>query len=177
MISLKALALIRNYESLHDGDLSVIGCQPKMDCLGIWTVGYGHAIIDPTTLRFLKGAANKARAYELYPSMSESEAEALLQRDLGRYEANFRSRVTVSINEEQRGALVSFMYNCGMGSFNGSTLLKLLNRGEREKAAEQLLLWDKGQDLNGRMVALPGLTARRKSERELFLTGSLKFYN
>lgn len=29
--------LIKHYESLHDGDLSAIGLQPKMDCLGIWT--------------------------------------------------------------------------------------------------------------------------------------------
>lgn len=39
------IILIKHYESLHDGDLSRIGLQPKMCPAGYWTEGYGHAIL------------------------------------------------------------------------------------------------------------------------------------
>ena len=38
--------LIIHYEQLHDGDLTKIGLQPKMECSSIWTIGYGHALKD-----------------------------------------------------------------------------------------------------------------------------------
>jgi lysozyme len=40
------IQLIQEFESLHDGDLTMIGLQPKMDPIGIWTEGYGHAMRD-----------------------------------------------------------------------------------------------------------------------------------
>ena len=45
--------LIKHFESLHDGDLHKIGLQPKMDSVGIWTCGYGRAMIDPNIYRRL----------------------------------------------------------------------------------------------------------------------------
>ena len=54
-ISKNAIDLIKHYESLHDGNLKEIGIQPKMDPVGIWTIGWGHAIADPITKQFLKG--------------------------------------------------------------------------------------------------------------------------
>ena len=38
------LWIVTYYESLHDGDLKMIGLQPKMCPVGIWTEGYGSAI-------------------------------------------------------------------------------------------------------------------------------------
>jgi lysozyme len=51
--------LIKHFESLHDGDLSKIGLQPKQDCAGIWTVGYGHALRNNNGA-YLRGAKDKA---------------------------------------------------------------------------------------------------------------------
>jgi lysozyme len=38
-ISEKGLDLIKHFESLHDGDLTIVGLQPKMCPAGIWTEG------------------------------------------------------------------------------------------------------------------------------------------
>ena len=40
----KGIELIKSFESLHDGDLSKIGLQPKMCPAQIWTEGYGRAM-------------------------------------------------------------------------------------------------------------------------------------
>lgn len=38
MINEAGISLIKEFESLHDGDLSVIGLQPKQCPAGIWTI-------------------------------------------------------------------------------------------------------------------------------------------
>ena len=62
MISSKAIELIKHYESLHDGDLHKIGLQPKMDPVGIWTEGWGRAMVGKNG-KFIKGADNRNVAY------------------------------------------------------------------------------------------------------------------
>jgi hypothetical protein len=52
--------LIKHYESLHDGDLSAIGLQPKMDSLGIWTEGWGSVVYDGNN-RVIRGIENKVK--------------------------------------------------------------------------------------------------------------------
>ena len=56
------IKLISKYEGLHDGDLKEIGLQPKMDPVGIWTEGWGHAIIDSKG-NFVKGIDCKTNAF------------------------------------------------------------------------------------------------------------------
>ena len=63
--------VIKHYEGLHDGDLSKIGLQPKMDPSGIWTEGWGHAIHQNG--KFIRGASNKALAYKLAIVKTEAE--------------------------------------------------------------------------------------------------------
>ena len=77
----KAIQIIKHYEQLHDGDLKAIGLQPKLCPADVWTVGYGRAIIDPSTGKQLKGIENKNRAYELYPSLSIEQAEQFLKEN------------------------------------------------------------------------------------------------
>lgn len=63
----KCTLVTKHFESLHDGDLTIIGLQPKMCPAGIWTEGYGNAIVDPLTGKFLKGSENKGRASLVAP--------------------------------------------------------------------------------------------------------------
>jgi lysozyme len=72
--------------------------------------------------------------------------------------------VKVEITQSMFDALVSFTYNVGLGSLRRSTLLRKLNEGNIQAAADQLLRWNRAR---GRV--LPGLTRRRVAERELFL--------
>ncbi|EXA91352.1 phage lysozyme family protein [Acinetobacter baumannii 1267820] len=45
--------------------------------------------------------------------------------------------------QNQFDALVSLTYNIGSGVFKKSTLLKRLNKGEYQGAADQFLVWNK----------------------------------
>ena len=175
-LSNKAIELLKHYESLHDGKLNEIGIQPKMDPLGIWTIGWGHAVIDPVTRTKVKGQENYEKAKSLFPGFDLRQAEDLLQRDMAAFERAVKSVVSISLNEDQFGAMVVFTYNVGIGALTKSTTLRLLNQNNIAGAGDAMLAWNKGT-LNGVKVPLKGLTFRRMSERDLLVTGVLKFYN
>jgi len=71
--------------------------------------------------------------------------------------------VKVALTQGQFDALVDFCFNLGAGRLAKSTLLRCLNAGRYNDAAEQLLLWD----LAGGEVNL-GLKARREAELRLW---------
>jgi lysozyme len=179
MIHEKGIEIIKHYESLHDGDLSKIGLQPKACPTGYWSIGYGHVIIDPLTNKMLRGGAAKMRAYELHPSISEDEAHQLLIDDIARYEASVRNFIRRTLNEEQVAACTSLCYNIGIGNFNRPCgVLRNINAGKYAQAGDSFMSWIKGNvDADPELEILPGLVARRKSERDLFLYGVLNIYN
>lgn len=120
------------------------------DVVGVPTIGYGHRIL-PT---------------ESFPSgINETQATDLLARDLRAAELHVSRLVTVSLTQGQFDALVDFCFNMGAGRLAASTLLKALNRGRYDDAAEQLLRWD----LAAGEVS-PGLTTRRQAELRLWQT-------
>lgn len=63
-------------------------------------------------------------------------------------------------------ALVSLIYNIGMGNFKKSTIYKRLNQSE-EIIEDHFLRWNKVTK-NGKKVASGPLTERRKEEWDLF---------
>ncbi len=173
----KAIDLIKHYESLHDGDLKKLGIQPKLDPVGIWTIGWGHAVTDPVTKKQLKGAENKLKAESLYPNFDERQANDLLLRDTAAFESAVRALVPKTLKEDQIGALVAMAFNIGMGNFKTSSTLTAILKGDIKTAGDKMLLWNKATDINGVKVELKGLTYRRMSERDLLVSGVLKFYN
>ena len=118
---------------------------------GKTTLGIGHVI----------------RPGEVFPdTLSESGADALLARDLERFETDMLEAIEVDLNQNEFDAIISLAFNCGAHAIANSTLMKLLNGGaSREQCALQFLRWDKA---NGK--PLPGLTRRRKAEMEMFLS-------
>jgi lysozyme len=175
MIPQTAIDLIKHYESLHDGDLSKIGLQPKLCPAGVWTVGYGRALTDPDTGQFLR-TQDKAKAYTLYPLITKQQAETFLFEDLSRYEATVRKVTRFHLSDIQVGAATSLCYNIGIGNFTKSSVVRLALLGKIDEAADAFLLWNQAT-VNGKRQVLAGLVARRKSEQHLFLTGKLKFFN
>jgi lysozyme len=172
-ISSQGISLIKHFESLHDGDLSQIGLQPKMDPLGIWTVGYGHALkVDG---EFLRGEADKEKAYTMFPNLTEEKACELLDQDCNERECQVE-RLDLNLSQNEFDALVSFVYNVGFRNLYNSSLLKFVSSADwsEEDIKWAFSLWNKGRE-NGILKVLPGLTKRRKSEAELFLTGNLIF--
>ena len=77
-----------------------------------------------------------------------------------------RGAVLVPLNDNQLAACTSLAYNIGLAAFRGSTLLRKLNDGDYQGAADQFPVWNKA---GGRVVQ--GLVNRRAAERDLFLKG------
>lgn len=158
-----AIDLVKHYESLHDGDLSAIGLQPKLCPAKIWTIGYGHALRDSEG-NYLRGAQGKREAYLHYASLTIEQAEALLAADLLEFSHGVERLLTHDALDCEFGAMVSLSYNIGLGAFSESTVLKQFNLGNINAAANAFKLWNKsgGQILNG-------LVKRRRAEMTLFL--------
>ena len=117
------------------------------------TIGYGHT----------DSAGSPKYATSKNLTLTEADGSAILQRDLGQYEAAVSAAVRVPLNENQFGALVSFTYNLGAGNLGSSTLLRKLNAGDYAGAAGEFPRWNKA---GGKVLA--GLTRRRAAEQALF---------
>lgn len=126
------------------------GCKLEayQDQRGIWTIGVG------STKDVTKGM-----------TITEEEADQRLLDDLSETVLRVHNLVKVTLNENQQAALESLCFNIGSGNLSESTLLKCLNAGAYQNAADEFLVWDK---TNGEQNE--GLLRRRKAERELFLT-------
>lgn len=120
---------------------------------GVWTIGDGHTGPD------------------VHPGLviTKAQAQALLKGDVVRTEIGVKKYVNVPITQDEYDACVDFSFNLGVGNFQRSTLLKKLNAGDFEGAAEQFLVWNR---VAGK--ASTGLTRRRLAEKELFEHGIIQ---
>lgn len=142
----RGVDLIKRFEELR---LEAYLCPA-----GVWTIGYGATKVDGKPVK---------KGMELE---SEEQADELLALDIAAREKTVAKLVKVPLTQGEFDALVSFEFNTG--ALAQSTLLKLLNAGERAAAADQFPRWNKGT-VKGRKVTLAGLTRRRRDERALFL--------
>lgn len=130
------------------------GCKlaPYQDTAGVWTIGIGSTMI----------AGRRVTAAT--PPITQAVADALLLADMHGRCAAIDAMVTVPVADHERAALISFAYNLGVGALRGSMLLRKLNAGDRQGAADQFPAWCHA---GGRVVA--GLQTRRALERAVFL--------
>jgi len=136
----KGLAIIKAAESLQ---LKRYICPA-----GKPTIGYGHVI----------------RPNEDLQEITEATAEHLLRCDVTIAEWAVNRDVAGPLTQNQFDALVSLVFNIGGGNFRISTLLRLLNAGQRQAAADEFPKWCMA---GGK--PLEGLKTRRAKERALFL--------
>lgn len=144
-VSDNCLELIRKSESFK--------ARPYRCPAGIPTIGYGST-------RYANGRAVRLSD----PPITEEVANEILYATLGEYENAVSRYVTVPINQNQFDALVDFAYNAGTQNLRTSTLLKQLNKGNYDKAADEFGKW-----VYGGGKRLKGLEIRRGLERELFV--------
>ena len=137
-ISNEGLALIKKFEGC---ELTAYKCAA-----GVWTIGYGH-IKD---------------VYE-GQTITQSEAESMLQHEMEEYEGYINSSVTVPLTQNQFDALVSWVFNLGAGNLRASTLLKVVNLSDMECVPAQIKIWNKA---GGKV--LDGLIRRREAEALLW---------
>ncbi|MBE9491050.1 MAG: lysozyme [Bacteroidetes bacterium] len=137
-ISKQGTDLIKEFEGFRD---KAYKCPA-----GVWTIGYGH------TLGVQEGDV-----------ITKAEGQELLLCDLRTAISAVNSLVTVQLSQSQFDALVSFVFNIGIGAFVRSTLLKVLNNCQYEQVPHELKRWNKS---NGKVLA--GLVRRREAEAQLF---------
>lgn len=140
-INAAGLALIQQWE----------GCKLKAyrDVANVLTIGYGST------------------GPHVKPGMTitQDEADALLLKDLSRFEDRVSRLVKVDLSDNQFAALVSFDFNTG--ALDKSTLLKKLNKGDYNSVPSELMKW---VNAGGKKVA--GLVNRRAAEAGLWAKGA-----
>lgn len=157
MISPKALAMIAHHEGVR--------YRPYRCPAALWTVGVGHVLYpDQAKLSMearlaypLKSADNRA--------WSKEEVNGVLEFDLKRFIQGVPKYCTGTLTQGQLDALVSFSFNCGLGTLQRSTLRQKHNRGNFAGAAEEFMKYTKG---GGKV--LKGLVNRRNDERALYIS-------
>ncbi|BCK01394.1 lysozyme [Anaerocolumna chitinilytica] len=140
--SASGIALLKQFESCR------LKAYKALPTEKYYTIGYGHYGPD------------------VKPGMTitQAEAEAMLQEDLKKYEKPVNDNVTAEITQNMFDALVSFTYNCGADALKKSTLLKKINIKDYTGAAAEFLEWNRS---GGKVIN--GLTDRRQVEASLFL--------
>ena len=118
---------------------------------GVWTIGVGHT--------------SAAGAPEVSEGMTITAAESstILARDLASFELGVEKMLEVKVTQAQFDVLVSFAFNCGLGSLKKSTLLKRVNEGNFDAVPAELMKWTKA---GGKEIA--GLVRRRRAEAKLW---------
>ena len=137
--SKKGIDLIKMFEGCR---LEAYKCPA-----GVWTIGYG------TTKNVKQGM-----------KISLDEANKLLLDDIKPLEITLNA-LGINFTQNQFDALISWLYNLGVGSFKTSTLRKKLLAGENDdEITEQIIKW-----VNAGGKPLLGLKKRRVEEANLFL--------
>jgi lysozyme len=142
----QAVEIIKQHEGLR--------LEVYQDSAGHYTIGYGHKNATPPPCD------------SCTRPVTPEVAEGLLKNDLEFIAHEIQQFITTDLNDNQMSAVISFAFNLGAHAFAGSTLLKEINAGNFDNAADEFLKWDHA---GGRV--LPGLLARRTDERNLFLKG------
>ena len=114
----------------------------------------------------------------LRDGVTRGECEAVLKRDVARFEGAINRLVKVKLVQSQVNALVSLVFNIGVGAFESSKLLFELNAGRYSEAADHILDWRfaKVKQKDGSYVKKPVLLGRREAEARLFRSGIWECY-
>lgn len=142
--SVDAYELIKQFEGLR---LEAYLCP-----VGIWTIGYGHTSgVSPNSF------------------ITIQEADEYLHRDVAAIEMQL-NKLNLSLRQCQWDAIVSFVFNVGIGNFKASTLLaKIRINPDDNSIIDEFLRWVYA---NGKVMR--GLQKRRLTEMKLYFSDKLK---
>lgn len=139
-----AYELIKQFEGLR---LEAYLCPA-----GIWTIGYGHTSgVSPNSF------------------ITIQEADEYLHRDVATIEMQL-NKLNLSLRQCQWDAIVSLVFNVGIGNFKASTLLaKIRINPDDNSIIDEFLRWVYA---NGKVMR--GLQKRRLTEMKLYFSDKLK---
>ncbi len=139
----------------------VCAIAPYRDPAGIPTLGYG-SIWDR---RFTP----MQRVTMATASVDAAMAREWMRAELGDASAAVNRLVKVKLHDDERAALLDFIYNVGVGAFAVSRLLRKLNVGDYIGAEAQFASWNLAAG-----KVMQGLVRRRTAEAALFAQGRAK---
>ena len=143
--SKNAIDLIKKWEGLY---LESYLCPAKVP-----TIGYG-------TIRYPDGSKVK-----MGEKISMKRAEELLIHEVEKIAAQIP---VLNVNQNQYDALVSFVYNLGIGAFLRSTLYRKCKANPYDLTIrDEFFKWTKAR-VNGELKTLKGLVRRRTDEYNLY---------
>jgi lysozyme len=148
MINAEALSLVKEFEGIRLKAYPDPGSKDGNP----WTIGHGHTGL-LTGVRVKKGDV-----------ITNEQAEEFLQKDLEGVVAIIKKYVKVELNENQYGALASFVFNIGEGQFAKSSVLKFINEGKLDSVPGRMALYRLN---DGKVMA--GLVRRRTAEGALWM--------
>lgn len=127
------------------------GCKLEayQDQVGVWTIGYGHTHLVHAGM-----------------TCTQDQAEQWLLEDVQEAADAVNHEVVMPLTQNQFDALVDLVFNVGAGNFHTSTLLRMLNIGAYDRAANEFEKWNRAGG-----IVRAGLTRRRLAEKDLFLKG------
>lgn len=152
-----------NYDFLKHGE--GFRAAPYLDSAGVPTIGYG-------TTMYIDG--KKVTMSD--PPISREYAESTMQATAKRFWNAIVHAIKKDLNENQKTAIISLVYNIGVGGFLGSSLLKLINAGaDQDSIRAAFLMWRKitiKDKASGRLMKVDsqGLINRRNKEADLFFS-------
>ena len=133
-----AYNIIKYYESCY---LTAYQCPSN-----IWTIGYGH------TDNVQEGLV-----------INEKTANLYLEQDIKNVEDQINN-LGLKLNQNQFDAIISFVFNVGIGNFKDSTLYKYINKNVNDaRICQAFCMWIKSNN-----SYLKGLARRRIDESKLY---------
>lgn len=149
-LSPQGIQALKNYEALKT--------KAYQDTRKVWTIGYGHT----GTVNGVPVGAGM--------TITPQQAEELFKARLPEFENAVRSSVKQPLTQNQYDALVSLAYNIGANGFKKSGIVRMLNLGDYQGAADKLLEYSKERDPKTNQLRFnQGLLNRREKERAMFL--------
>ncbi len=113
---------------------------------GVPTIGYGHT----------------GPEVQVGQKISREKADEIFNQDIEKFAAGVEKLLPKGINQCKFDALVSFAFNCGLGSLQKSTLLKKVKANPEDKSIrDEFMRW-----VNAAGKKLPGLVKRRQVEAD-----------
>lgn len=156
MISDDALKMIKHHEGVR--------FKPYRCPAALWTIGVGHVLYPEQAKLPMEDRLKYSLRSEDSRQFTPTEVDAILKADLARFVSGVSRYCPAGLTQGRLDALVSFAFNCGLGTLQRSTLRAKHNRGDFEGAAEEFMKYTKA---GGKV--LKGLVNRRSDERALYL--------
>lgn len=140
----KGIPIIRRFEGLR---LRAYICPA-----GKPTIGWGNTFYE------------NGSKVQMGDKITLDRADRLLFFIVGKFESELSKLVKSNINDNQKGALTSFIFNLGSTKFSKSTLLKKVNANPNDPTIRDEFMRWVGKDPN----TINGLRNRRQAEADLY---------